>query len=608
MWVILVVALTITALFVNAPLSEALAANKSSLEGLDEFIVEQMKESNVPGLAIAIVRDGKVVHSKGYGFRDVEKRLPVTLKTLFAIGSITKSFAVVSLGALADEGKLDWDQPVREYVPNFGLYDPVASERITMRDLVSHRSGLPRHDFFMYHGGFSQKEMIERLRYLEPSHDLRTTYQYSNLLFMTAGCLGGQLAGTTWEELTRQKVLAPLGMERTNFSVRESQKTGDFALPYRKVNEELKEIPHQFLNFPEEGAAGIINSNLEEMSRYLLFYVNEGNDGKSPVLSRQNMVQMQTSMIAKPPWLYTEFGPFSYGMGLTLTTYRGHRCVMHGGGLHGFTALFSFMPQQKTGIIVLTNGESLLPEVVTFNAYDRLLGLEHVAWTQRFKEQQQKQKESATEAEKKGYTTRKTGTRPSHVLRDYVGEYEHPGYGTVRIDLENDELRLAYNKKGFSPLKHFHYDIFEFIPEPVDESLGKMKVSFSTNLQGEIDRLQIPMEEHVKEIAFDRRPAKGMTEKSFLQPLAGNYELAGNPVTVALKGDSRLVLTNWGAGQLAIFAQREYELLPTRGLSFEIKGLTGFTVEFKKDHSNQVTEMVFYEPNRVLVAKKSSSR
>jgi CubicO group peptidase (beta-lactamase class C family) len=567
-----------------------------------------MKESNVPGLAIAIVRDGKVVHSKGYGFRDVGRRLPVTPKTLFAIGSITKSFAVVSLGALADEGKLDWDKPLRECVPNFRLYDPVASERITMRDLVTHRSGLPAHDFFMYHGGFSQKEMMERLRYLEPSHDLRTTYQYSNLLFMTAGCLGGQLAGTTWEELTRQKVLVPLGMERTNFSVRESQKSGDFALPYRKVNDEFKEIPHQFLNFPEEGAAGIMNSNVEDMSRYLLFFLNHGNDAKSRVLSRQNMVQMQTSMIAMPPWLYPELGPFSYGMGLGLTTYRGHKYLGHGGGLHGFTALFSFMPQQDTGVIVLTNGESLLPHIITYNAYDRLLGLEQVAWTQRFKDEQRKQEESVAEAEKKAYTAHKAGTRPSHALQDYVGEYEHPGYGMVRIALENNELRLAYNKKGFSPLKHFHYDVFEFTPEPVDESLGKLKVSFSTNFQGEIDRLQIPLEEHVKEIAFDRRPTKGMTEKSFLQPLAGNYDLAGNTVTVALKGDSRLVLTNWGAGRLAILAQREYELQLIRGFSFEIQGLTGFTVEFKKDHSNQITEMVFYEPNRALVAKKSSSR
>ncbi len=585
---------------VTPHISGAPAANKPSLEGLDEFIVEQMKEWNVPGLAIAIVRDGKVIHSKGYGFRDVEKQLPVTPKTLFAIGSITKSFAVVTLGMLADEGKLDWDKPVRVYLPNFRLYDHVASERITVRDLLSHRSGLPSHDFFMYDTGFTQKEMIERLRYLEPSQDLRTTYQYSNVLVMTAGYLAGKLAGTTWEELTRQKVLVPLGMERTNFSVRESQKTGDFALPYVKANEEVKEIPHPFLNFPEEGAAGIINSSVEDMSRYLLFYLNQGSDGKSQILSRNNILQMQTPMIALPRPLHTEFGQGSYGMGLRITTYRGHKLVSHGGGLSGFSAMLAFMPQQKIGVVVLTNRYSPMPNIVALNAHDRLLGLQHVPWSQRIKVQQQKQKESAAEAERKGYTTYKTGTHPSHDLKDYVGEYEHPGYGTVRIDLEKDELRLSTRKRS-SPLKHFHYDIFEFAPNPIEEPSWTLKLGFDTNLRGEIDHLRIPLEEKLKEIAFTRRPTKGMTEKGFLQPLAGDYELAGNTVTVSLKGDSLLVLTNWGA-------QPEYELLPTRGLSFEIKGLTGFAVEFKKNVSDSVTEMVLYEPDRTLVAKKSSSR
>ena len=443
-------------------------------------------------------------------------------------------------------------------------------------------------------------EAVRLLYHLEPSRDLRTTYQYSNVLVMTAGYLAGQLAGMSWEELTRQRVLVPLGMERTNFSVRESQKTGDFALPYVKANEEVKEIPHPFLNFPEEGAAGIINSSVEDMSRYLLFYLNQGNDGKSQILSQNNILQMQTSMIAMPRPLHAEFGQSSYGMGLVITTYRGHKLVSHGGGLSGFSAVLAFMPQQKIGVVVLTNRYSALPNIIAFNAYDRLLGLEHVPWSQRFKEQQQKQKESAAEAERKGYTTHKTGTHPSHDLEDYVGEYEHRGYGIVRIDLEKDELRLS-NRKRTSLLKHIHYDTFEFAPNPIEDPSWKLQLGFDTNLRGEIGQLRINFEESVKETAFTRRPTDGMTEKGFLQPLAGDYELAGYTVTVSLKGDGALALTNWGR-------RPEHELLPTRDLSFEIKGLTGFTVEFKKDASDQVTEMVLYQPDGTFVAKKSSSR
>lgn len=588
--------------------------NRAALDGLDQYIAEQMKEWNVPGLAVAIVWDGEVIHSKGYGFRDIEKRLPVTPKTLFAIGSITKSFAVVTLGMLADEGKFDWDKPVREYLPNFTLYDPVASERITGRDVVSHRSGLPGHDAFMYDFGVSQEEMIERLRYLEPSHDLRTEYQYSNLLFMVAGYLAGHIAGTTWEELTRRTLFIPLGMNRTNFSVRESYESGDFALPYTQTGDGVKEIPHPFLNFPEEGAAGIINSNVEDMARYLLFYLNEGSNGESQLLSRNQIRQMQTSTITMPRSRYAEsLGENGYGMGLYIQTYRGHRRVSHGGGLGGFRAALSFMPSHKSGVVVLTNTESPLNHMLALNVHDRLLGLEQVPWTRRFKEGLQKQKESAAEAEKKGYTTRKKGTRPSHILDEYPGDYEHPGFGIITIGRDKEELTLLVNNrrlyqdnKSPSPLGHVHYDIFEFAPD-ADEPDWKVKVIFGTNFRGEIDHLQIPLDRHVKPILFTRRPAKRMTEKSFLEHLTGEYELAWSwtanhePVTVSLRGDGVLVLTNWRT-------DRPYELVPARGLLFDIKGLTEFAVEFKKDASGRVAEMVLYEPNRTLVGRKIDSR
>ena len=153
----------------------ARAENPAALAGLDEFVAAIQKDWKVPGVAVAVVKDGQVIHAKGYGYRDLEKKLPVTTQTVFAIGSITKSFTVTALGMLADEGKLDWDRPVREYLPEFRLYDAAASERMTPRDLVTHRSGLPRHDALWYNSGFSRREMVERLRYLEPSKDFRST-------------------------------------------------------------------------------------------------------------------------------------------------------------------------------------------------------------------------------------------------------------------------------------------------------------------------------------------------------------------------------------------------------------------------------------------------
>lgn len=570
------------------------ATKKPSLEGIDAFISEVMKEWKVPGLAIAVVQDGKIILSQGYGLRDVKNNLPVTPKTLFAIGSITKSFTVTGLGILNDQGKLDWDKPAREYLPTFRLYDPVASEHMTARDLVTHRSGLPRHDFLWYNSGFNRKEMFDRLRYLEPSKEFRSTWQYQNLMFMTAGYLAGQLAGLSWEDFTRQKILLPLGMRGSNFSVLDSQKTADFALPYAKVKEDLREIPFRVID--EIGPAGSINSSVEDMANYVLLHLNKGKHGQTQLVSENNVTQMQTPQMVMPGATpYAEVGHSSYGMALVVSTYRGHKAVSHGGGIDGFTALLSFMPQDNIGMIILSNRSgNPVPTIVSYNIYDRLLGLEPVAWSQRIQEQQKKQEQAEEEAKKKGFTTRKEGTRPSHDLKEYAGEYEHPGYGVAWVELEKDELKLVYNKIT-SPLKHFHYDVFE-VPEDPLNPFQERKVRFTTDLKGEIDSLLVLLEPNVKEIVFTRMPEKAMKERKFLEALVGQYQLASVTVTFSLKGENTLTLTVPG--------QPEYEMVPVRGLTFDVKGLAGFSIEFKKDASGAVIEAAFYQPNGTFLAKK----
>lgn len=581
------------AIHAAAPLPEQ-ATKKPSLEGLDAFISEVMKEWKVPGLAIAVVQDGKIILSQGYGLRNVKNNLPVTPKTLFAIGSITKSFTVTGLGILNDQGKLDWDKPAREYLPTFRLYDSVASEHMTARDLVTHRSGLPRHDFLWYNSGFNRKEMLDRLRHLEPSKEFRSTWQYQNLMFMTAGYLAGQLASMSWEDFTRQKILLPLGMQGSNFSVLDSQKSADFALPYAKVKEDLKEIPFRVID--EIGPAGSINSSVEDMANYVLLHLNKGKHGQTQLLSENNVAQMQTPQMVMPGATpYAEVGHSSYGMALVVSTYRGHKVVSHGGGIDGFTALLSFMPPDNIGMIILTNRSgNPVPAIVSYNVYDRLLGLEPVAWSQRIQEQQKKQEQAEEEAKKKGFTTRKEGTRPSHDLKEYAGEYEHPGYGVARVELEKDELKLVYNKIT-SPLKHFHYDVFE-VPEDPLNPFQERKVRFPTDLKGEIDSLLVLLEPNVKEIVFTRMPEKAMKERKFLEALVGQYQLASATVTFALKGENTLTLTVPG--------QPEYEMVPVRGLTFDVKGLAGFSIEFKKDASGAVIEAAFYQPNGTFLAKK----
>ena len=201
-------------LIVPRPAGAAPEEAPAQLEGFDAFVTQVMADWQVPGLALAAVRDGRVVVSRVYGLRDPERGLPVTPRTLFAIGSVTKTFTATGLAILAEEGRLDWDRPVRQYLPDFALMDPRASREITPRDLVSHRSGLPRHDVLWYAEAFDRAEMLARLRHLKPTKALRKTFQYQNLMFMAAGVLAGRLDGTTWEDFTRRRLLDPLGHGR----------------------------------------------------------------------------------------------------------------------------------------------------------------------------------------------------------------------------------------------------------------------------------------------------------------------------------------------------------------------------------------------------------
>jgi CubicO group peptidase (beta-lactamase class C family) len=554
------------------------------LDGFDAFANQELRDWKCDGFAIAIVQDGKVILSKGYGLRDVKKNLPVTEKTLFAIGSATKSFTVTSLGVLVDQGKLDWDKPVRDYLPDFRLWDQFATERMTPRDLVTHRSGLPRHDLMWYNSPFSRQELFERLRYLEPNKDFRTTFQYQNLMFMTAGYLAGHVAGTTWEQWVRKTIFEPLKMTSSNFSITDSQKSTDYSLGYQVVNDNAVDMP--FRNIDSIGPAGSINSNLEDMTRYVMMHLAHG---KGVVSATNEMQMMMPQMAIQAPSPDKELGDLAYGMGFFVTSYRGHKFVHHGGNIDGFSALVAFLPQENIGLVILTNqNSSPLPAVVAYNVWDRLLGMDQVDWTARIKQQRALTKASEQDAKQKGYTTQHAGTHPSHELAEYAGEYEHPGYGIVKIEFAGGALKIDYHGLG-GTLTHFHYDVFE-VPKDDLNPFSEEKVQFHSSLAGEIDSLGIPFESTLKDITFVKLGDRSMTQKTFLQPLTGDYQRGPLLAAIALKGDAALTLTLPG--------QPVYNLVPVRGTKFNIKELNGYSVEFKGD------DLVFYQPTGTFTATR----
>jgi CubicO group peptidase (beta-lactamase class C family) len=486
---------------------------KAALKDFEALTLKSMAEWKVPGLAAAVIVDGRVVYAAGFGYRDLEKKLPVTPHTQFGIGSCTKAFTAATLAILADEGKLDWDKPVRAYLPEFKLADPVISERATVRDIVTHKSGLPRHDNVWIRSPLSRREMFERLQFLELNRDLRQAYQYNNLMFMTAGFLAGSVAGSSWEDFARARILAPLGMTETNFSVDDSQKAADYSRSYTLVHDALDEFP--FYNVDALGPAGSINSTVLDMARWIQLNIDGGKIPGTPaktIVSEKQMALLHSPQTIVPDELrYPELFYSSYGVGWRINSYRGHPLLSHGGAIMGFSALTAFLPKDRIGIVLLNNLEDApINGSLAYHIMDRLLGLDPVDWFGRLRADLAEAKEKAEKARAERDKDRRLGTLPSHPLSEYAGEYEHPAYGTIRVSLdEKGGLRAEYHQRVYS-VEHFHYDYFRFRNDWMD---AEYIVSFATDAKGRIASLSIPLEPSVADIVFRLKPVPAAPEE-----------------------------------------------------------------------------------------------
>ena len=476
----------------------------SQLESLDSYIEAEMQKWHVTGMAVAVVHAGEVIHQKGYGIRDLENPQPVNAETLFAVGSCTKAFTTMALALLVDEGKLDWDKPIQHYLPQFRLQDTVATTQMTARDLVCHRSGLPRHDFMWYGSSFSRSELFERLQYLEPSYPFRYTFQYQNLMYMVAGCLVEAITGQTWEAFTQERILDKLGMTCSNFSVTVSENVENAARPHEIREGVSKRLP--FRNIDAIAPAGSINSNLPEMVTWLKLHMNGGKHGDEQFVSEANLKQMHQPHVTippQPPVDFPEMQHSSYGLGWAQQTYRGYSRIRHTGGIDGFITDVSFMPQQDIGVIVFNNSEDMLSTTVALHIYDCLLGLEPIDWRERYESAVETVRGMVKTSIKEFAAKRQPDTQPSHALTAYVGDYEHPAYGCLTITKVDDQLQANYNTRQYR-LSHFHYDVFQ-AEHDLGEDVPPFPASFQTGLDGQIASFDIQLEGGVKPIAFIRK-------------------------------------------------------------------------------------------------------
>ena len=573
-------------------LGRAQSSLPKELKGLDEFVEMRMKEWNVPGIAIAVVRDSQVVLTKGYGWANVEEKQRVDAGTLFAIGSSSKAFTATGVMQLVDEDKVDLDEPVITYVPDFKLYNDELTKNLTVRDLLCHRSGLPRHDVAWYGSGSTREELIAKMAYLEPNAQLRETWQYQNFMFMAAGYLIEQVTGQSWEAYTQKHLFDPLQMSNSNFSVIDLQKTANRAWPYQEEEGEVKVM--EYRNIDAIGPAGSINSNATEMANWLILQLNEGRFQGKQVISGTSLHETHKPQMVMPGDMTTdEIFYSSYGLGWMITSYRGHLRVEHGGNIDGFSASVCVMPRDGIGIVVLTNmNGTALTGVIRNYIVDKMLDLEVHDWNTELLEQRNKAREAsllATEEEED--LARVNGTAPSHAPADYVGLYRHPGYGQIEVRQKDDgSLEIGLNELGFSDLVHYHYDVFK-----VESAFGQLKFQFAYDLRGKISQLSSRLEPSLDApIVFEKLAPELALSIEALKIYEGDYEVMGVTAEVRLHDD---VL------ELTVPGQPTYTLVATKEHEFDLKDIEGYSVVFGLE-DGAVTSMSFIQPNGTFKATK----
>ena len=541
---------------------------------LQRLIEPELERWKVPGLEVALVKDDEVVFAGGFGLADRASGTPVDEKTLFHHGSTGKTHTALLAGILVDEGLLDWDTPIRTYLPDFKLSDPVRTELVTIRDLLAHRTGVSRNELqWVANPSWTRAELVGRLRYLDMARDFRTEFLYWNQGYALAGHIIGVVTGSTWEEQLHTRLLKPLGMTSAVTRIEEAEATGHLSHPYEVKDREIVETTHRPIN--PCAPAGQLLYCATDSARWLRFQANDGELDGVRLVTEDTYKQTRKVTIpldigeafvpGEPDW-----GPTILGLGLgpAIGTYRGKPMVYASGGIDGFGTILVVLPHARIGVLVAGNVFPCgLAQALTFYLADRLLGVEPRAWLDRLYEESEKQRAAIKEA--KAEVKKVDGTSPSHALDDYVGDYEHPGYGLLRVSkTSDDELGFTLGELDLGST-YRHYDTWTARFEAFDESFP---LTFVTDADGVIAEVVAPLDEQAQPIRFARRPDDQLTDADFLSRLTGRYAMGDIVVEITVGANGKLVADVAGQGSS--------ELEPTHGTTFTIAASPSQSVEF----------------------------
>lgn len=563
------------------------------LAGIDTLFNRILKDQQLAGFAVAVVKGDQVIYSKGFGYRDLENKKPVTSNTLFAIGSSTKAFTASLMGLLQKEGKLSLDGNAVSYLPQLRFFNDNMNNQITLRDMMCHRTGLSRYDLSWFVFNTSNRDsLIQRVRYMEPSAGVREKWQYNNFMFLAQGMIAEKLSGKTWEQNIKERFFDPLAMSRSNTSIFELEKDADASLPYI-VNDRGEIEKTDYFNIDGMGPAGSINSNVDDMANWLKVWISGGYYKGKEILPSSYVREAASSQMVMDdglPKTDEDIYLSTYGLGWMISSYRGHYMVEHGGNINGFSASVSFFPTDKLGIVVLTNqNSSNVPAIVLKSIADRMFALKKIDWNGRGRKQRAEAKERAAVAKKQATANRVPNTKPSHPLKDYDGLFDNPAYGPINVVFKNDSLFATLGKEQLL-LRHYHYDVFSISGidknGKIDTATSDLRFNFGSGPEGKIENIAIPLEAGMKPIVFAAKPRSVNLSKEALQRYVGEY---ANGTKIYLKEN---VLYIYVPGQ------PEYETISVGNDTFNLKKLKGFSVKFEmKEGAAHALSASFIQPN-----------
>jgi len=480
---------------------------------LDAYVASAMRTFDVPGIAVAIVKDGKVVLAKGYGVRKLGDPTPVDEFTMFGIGSNTKAFTTAALATLIDEGKLSWDDPVHQRLPDFVMYDPYVSHEMTIRDLLTHRSGmgLGEGDLLLWpQSTYTRNEIIHKLRFMKPASSFRSHFAYDNVLYMTAGQIIPAVTGIPWDDYIRQHIFAPLGMNHSNVSYAAYKAGDDIASPHSRVDGRLQVIPFGALD--NVGPAASINSCAADMARWVQVQLNRGKfvDRDARLFSEARSQEMWTAQIIlpienRPPPLARLKANFSdYALGWSLRDYHGRKLVGHTGDVAGFVSRVMLVPEENLGVVVLTSAEEDGAfDSILYHVLDYYFQLPPTDWIAAYRSVKDTEEKDAAEIMRKAEGARAANSKPSLPLEKYAGIYRDAWYRPITIRSENGGLVITFDHtpRMIGDLQHWQYDTFK--AHWRDRTIEDAFVTFSLKPDGSIESAKMAAVSPLADFSFD---------------------------------------------------------------------------------------------------------